>query len=100
MLAMTRSGWVARSSSVLAVQLSCRMWGFLAARSGRASRQYFVQAQRRSRRLRAERVTVMEGWREATRMRLEYRILERTSCQGDVPPSPGEKCAKSNNERL
>ena len=72
---MTKSGWVARISSVLAVQLSWRMSGFCAASSGRASRQYFVQARSASILLRAARVIVMEGWREVIRMRFEYGIL-------------------------
>ena len=38
------------------------------ASSGRASRQYLVWAQRVSRRSRAERVWVMEGWRETMRI--------------------------------
>ena len=70
------------------------------ANSGRASRQYLVQAQRVSRRFRAARVMVMEGWREAIRMRLEYRILAGTDLSGRCPPSPHEKCAKYSNERL
>ena len=65
---MTKSGSAARISSVFAVQLSWRIGRLRVASSGRASRQYFVQAQRASRRLRAARVTVMEGCREAMRM--------------------------------
>src|SRR6266851_10244489 len=79
---MTRSGFVARISSVLAVQLSWRMWGFCAASSGRASRQYFVQAQSASSVFRAARVMVIEGWREAIRIGFEYCIL----CGRWTPP--------------
>src|ERR1700679_3067459 len=46
-----------------------------AASSGRASRQYFVMAQRVSRRLSAARVNEIEGWSEAMRMCLEYWIF-------------------------
>lgn len=69
---------------MLAVQLSWRMWGFCATSSGRASRQYFVQAQSEPRRLRAARVIVMEGWRETMRMDSEYRILRDV----EYPPTP------------
>src|SRR5260370_41733386 len=85
MLARIRSGFVARISSVLAVQLSWRMWGFCAASSGRASRQYFVQAQSASSFFRATRVMVMEGWREAIRIGFEYCILGGSG--GSLPPS-------------
>src|ERR1700722_16571139 len=75
-LASTRSGLVARISSVLAVQLSGRMGMSRSASSGTASTQYFVQAQRASRRLRLLRINVIEGCSEAMRMRFEYRISD------------------------
>ena len=53
-------------------QLSWRTGRLRASSSGRDSRQYFVIAQRVSRRPRDWRVMVMEGWREAMRMRLMY----------------------------
>src|SRR5882757_2522564 len=83
-----RSGWVARISSVLAVQLSWRMWGFCVASSGRASRQYFVQAQRASSFLRAARVMVMEGWREAIRIDFKYCTLAGVG----TPHHPSNVC--------
>src|SRR6266550_8528479 len=89
MLARTRSGFVARISSVLAVQLSWRIWGFCAARSERASRQYFVQAQSASSFLRAARVMVTEGWREAIRIEFEYCILCGLGC-----PHPCQKVCR------
>src|SRR5271154_911352 len=85
---MTRSGLVARISAVLAVQLSWRMWGFWAPSSGRASRQYFVQAERWSSLLRAAMVKVIEGWRLA--MRIRFRVSHLAS--SEVPPPSSKVC--------
>src|SRR3981189_1927276 len=89
MLARTRSGFVARISSVLAVQLSWRIWGLCAASSGRASRQYLVHAQRASSFFRAAREMVIEGWREAIRIGFEYCIRG-----GGGIPQPRQKACK------
>jgi len=70
-----------------------------AAREGRASRQYLVWAQRVSRRLRAARVRVIEGWRltmrrvvEAIQVSVEGFAIPRglaTVCQVTVVVEKG-----------
>src|SRR5882757_2054269 len=74
---MTRSGWVARISSVLAVHESCKICRWRVARDGRASMQYLVQAQRWSSLSSAARVRVIEGCREA--MRITVSLVEDES---------------------
>src|ERR1700744_1755977 len=98
MLAMTRSGFAARISAVFAVQLSWRMGRLRVANSGRASRQYFVQAQSASRRLRSARVIVIEGWREAIRMEFQYC---RLGCGGTpLPPSKSVQSLRTRDFRF
>ena len=70
---MTRSGATVVISSVVVVQESWRMGRLRVASSGRASRQYFVWAQRVSSALSEARVRVMEGWRLA--MRRVFRAI-------------------------